>query len=267
MQLKSWTCFLLFYYIWLNSSQLTCSINLFRRIRQELSDSSNIHYIYSSRSSDIFVAPVRLLSVLVIIWTMWITPITINIAVNTPAAVGLSEQFLIQYLHLSRHDQQLRTPAWFFYSIVCHVPQFLDNSLSFFWPILKHFRDKRPSGNRSIGSATTKKKKWYQNKCTYIIPFKKKGTDSLLHEPDNFGDWGAEVSLTCDFTFNDFQFVKIPPLFAAALLDNKEAIQCLANANLSLRCKTNRVHLWYRRHGNSTSIVNWSKVWNSSVLF
>ena len=40
----------------------------------------------------------------------------------------------------------------------------------------------------------------------------------------------AEVSSTCDFTFNDFQFVKIPPLFAAALLDNKDVIQCLANA-------------------------------------
>ena len=40
----------------------------------------------------------------------------------------------------------------------------------------------------------------------------------------------AEVSSTCDFSFNDFQFVKIPPLFAAALLDNKEAIQCLANS-------------------------------------
>ncbi len=44
VQLKSWTGFLLLYCILLNSSKLTCSRKLFRRIRQELSHLSKMNF-------------------------------------------------------------------------------------------------------------------------------------------------------------------------------------------------------------------------------
>ena len=48
---------------------------------------------------------------------------------------------------------------------------------------------------------------------------------------------GADVSTTNNLTPKNFQFVKIFPFFAAALLGNKDAIQCLSKAKYQLNEK------------------------------